>query len=151
MKVEVKHLYKDIKGAQILDDINLTMHSGCIYGLQGKNGSGKTMLMRCLCGLILPTRGEVLIDGECIGKDIDFPRSVGVLIENPSFLNDYTGLQNLKMLASIKGEVGAFSNPFASSKSSAAASFSVSSVMETMVLIASCFLSSSISSLLIIS
>ncbi|MDD3278021.1 MAG: ATP-binding cassette domain-containing protein [Lachnospiraceae bacterium] len=105
MKVEVKNLSKKIRGTMILQDINLSMTSGHIYGLRGKNGSGKTMFMRCLCGLILPSEGGVSIDGAYIGKDIDFPPSVGVLIENPSFLNSYTGFQNLQLLAGIKGKI----------------------------------------------
>lgn len=105
MKVEVKNLSKKIRGTMILKDISLTMTSGHIYGLRGKNGSGKTMFMRCLCGLILPNEGEISIDGARLGKDIDFPPSVGVLIENPSFLNGYTGFQNLRLLAGIKGRI----------------------------------------------
>lgn len=103
MKVEIEHLSKSIKGSLILDDINLTLTSGKIHGLRGKNGSGKTMFMRALCGLILPSQGKILIDGEELGKELSFPRSVGVLLENPSFLPGYTGFWNLKILASIKG------------------------------------------------
>lgn len=102
MEIQVKNLTKIIRGVTVLEDVSLTLQSGKIYGLQGKNGSGKTMLMRALCGLILPTKGSVTIDGSVIGRDIAFPKSVGVLIENPSFLGGYTGFQNLKMLASIK-------------------------------------------------
>ena len=104
MQIEIKNLSKSIHGTQILKNINLTMNGGCIYGLRGRNGSGKTMFMRCLCGLLLPTEGEIIIDGLRIGKEIDFPPSVGVLIENPAFLNGYTGFQNLKMLADIQGK-----------------------------------------------
>lgn len=78
---------------------------GKIYGLKGKNGSGKTMLMRAICGLILPTDGYVTINGKIIGKDISFPPSVGVLLENPSFINGYTGLKNLEIIAMIKDKV----------------------------------------------
>lgn len=106
VKVEVKDLCKTIKNTVILDKISLTMESGKIYGLRGKNGSGKTMFMRCLCGLILPSEGEIIIDGKKLGADMDFPESVGVLIENPAFLNGYTGFQNLKLLASIKDKIG---------------------------------------------
>lgn len=106
MKIEIRNLSKTIKKAEILKDITLEMESGKIYGLKGKNGSGKTMLMRCICGLILPTEGMVAIDGEVIGKDISFPKSVGILIENPSFLSGYTGLENLKILASIQKRIG---------------------------------------------
>ena len=81
----------------------MEFESGKIYGLKGVNGSGKTMLMRLVCGLILPTKGEVLIDDKKLGKDISFPESVGLLLEYPSFVNSYTGLKNLKMIASLKG------------------------------------------------
>ena len=82
------------------------MEKGKIYGLQGKNGCGKSMLMRVICGLVLPSSGEVKIDGKTLGKDISFPQSVGVFIEKPGFLDSYSGFQNLLMLASIKGNVG---------------------------------------------
>lgn len=106
MKIEVKDYTKVIKGATILDNVNVTFEAGKCYGLKGKNGSGKTMLMRAVCGLIHPTKGHVIIDGEVLGKDISFPRSVGVLIENPAFISNYTGLKNLELLASIKNTVG---------------------------------------------
>ena len=76
--------------------------SGNIFGFQGINGSGKTMLMRLICGLIYPTKGEIIIDGKRLGKEITFPQSVGLLLENPAFLDSYTGYENLEMLASIK-------------------------------------------------
>lgn len=103
MEIHIHHLTKIIRGVTVLDDVSLSLYGGKVYGLQGKNGSGKTMLMRCLCGLILPSSGTISIDGAIIGKDISFPPSVGALIENPSFLEGYTGLQNLSMLASIRG------------------------------------------------
>ena len=105
MEITIEHYTKVIKGITILDDVNLTLHSGVCYGLQGKNGSGKTMLMRAICGLIRPTKGWVEIDGKRIGKDISFPESVGVLIENPAFLPHYTGLKNLQLLADIQGRI----------------------------------------------
>lgn len=106
MKIELINASKIIKKVKILDRINLTLDSGKIYGLKGKNGSGKTMIMRLICGLIKPTDGKVVIDGEELGKDIAFPRSVGVLIENPSFISEYTGAENLALLASIKNSIG---------------------------------------------
>ena len=84
--IEIKNLNKKIKGAEVLKDINLHLEGGKVYGLKGKNGSGKTMLMRAVCGLILPTGGSITINGEQLGKQISFPRSVGILIENPSFI-----------------------------------------------------------------
>lgn len=102
-KIEINRLTKKIKANDILSDINLTMTSGHIYGFQGINGSGKTMLMRCIIGLLRPTDGYVSVNEKKIGIDQEFPESIGFLLENPSFLNRYTGFENLKMLASIKG------------------------------------------------
>ena len=106
MKIKITHLSKKIKKAVILDDVNMELESGRIYGLKGKNGSGKTMLMRAICGLITPTNGTVEIDGKILGKDISFPESIGVLIENPSFISNYTGMKNLQVLASIQKHIG---------------------------------------------
>lgn len=105
MYLEIQNVSKKIGSDYVLRDINLSMEKGKIYGLQGKNGCGKSMLMRVICGLILPTSGEVRIQGECLGKEISFPRSAGVFIEKPGFLDSYSGYQNLKMLASIKGRI----------------------------------------------
>ncbi|WMJ22205.1 ATP-binding cassette domain-containing protein [Paludicola sp. MB14-C6] len=106
MKIEIKNVTKKIGKKIVLNNINMEFESGTIYGLKGVNGSGKTMLMRCICGLLLPTEGTVTIDGKVLGKDISFPESVGALIENPAFLSNETGFENLNALASIKGEVG---------------------------------------------
>ena len=105
MYIEIKDYKKQIKGVTILDNINYRFASGIVYGLKGKNGSGKTMLMRALCRLIKPSKGTVDINGKILGKDISFPRSIGALIENPSFPAQYTGLRNLKMLADIQGKI----------------------------------------------
>lgn len=105
MYIEINNLTKIIKHTPVLQNISLRLEQGHIYGLKGRNGSGKTMLMRCICGLILPTEGSIVINGEQLGKEISFPRSVGALIENPAFLNNYTGFQNLKILASIQGNI----------------------------------------------
>ena len=105
MYLEIKNICKTIGSAEILKHINLEMERGKIYGLRGKNGSGKTMLMRTICGLILPTEGEIVIDGETLGKDISFPRSIGALIENPGFIADYSGMKNLEVLASIQNHI----------------------------------------------
>ena len=107
MEIIVKSATKYIEKALILDDVNIQLTGGKIYGLKGPNGSGKTMLMRLLCGLIRPTSGEVWIDGKKLGKDMDFPESVGLLIENPAFLPNYTGYENLELLAQIRGKIGA--------------------------------------------
>ncbi len=103
MEIYVNNVTKRIKNTVILDNVNLTLRSNFVYGLQGPNGSGKTMLMRLIAGLIRPTSGAVYIDKAKIGKDIDFPDSLGLLIENPGFLPSYTGLRNLTLLADLKG------------------------------------------------
>lgn len=105
MEIKVNNLSKKLSNNIVLDDINIDLCSGKIYGFVGKNGSGKTMLMRAICGLILPTSGCVEIDGKVIGKDISFPESVGALIENPGFISSYSGFKNLKTLAQIKNEI----------------------------------------------
>lgn len=105
MKIEVHEYEKVISSNKLLSNINMSLSSGNIYGFQGKNGSGKTMLMRAISGLILPTSGYVEVDGKRIGKDIDFPQDIGVLIENPGFIGSYSGFKNLKLLASLKNKV----------------------------------------------
>ena len=102
MNITVKGVTKTIRGNTVADNINLELKSGTIYGLCGYNGCGKTMLMRLIAGLILPSKGEVIIDGKVLGRETDFPESMGILIENPSFLGSLTGFENLKLLASIK-------------------------------------------------
>lgn len=100
--LEINNLTKIIKGNKVLDNINLKLEKGKIYGFIGRNGSGKTMLFRAICGLIKPTEGNVIINGKELHKDISFPESVGVIIENPGFWNNYTAFENLKTLSSIK-------------------------------------------------
>lgn len=106
MYLETDHISKQIGMEEVLKDITVSMDRGRVYGLQGKNGCGKSMLMRVICGLVLPTSGKVVINGEELGKDISFPKSIGILIEKPGFLNSYTGFQNLEALAWIKKTAG---------------------------------------------
>lgn len=101
-EIVVNEVSKSIYGVPIINSVSMTLVSGNVYGFQGINGSGKTMLMRLICGLIYPTKGEIVIDGKRLGKEITFPQSVGLLLENPAFLDSYTGYENLEMLASIK-------------------------------------------------
>ncbi len=105
MYVELRNVTKKIKKVKVLDNISCRFESGKIYGLKGKNGSGKTMLMRAVSGLIKIREGEIEIDGKILGKDISFPESIGILIENPSFIDSYTGFKNLKVLASIRNRI----------------------------------------------
>ena len=104
-EIKIEDLSKQIKGALILDKVSITLASGKIYGLRGKNGSGKTMLMRAMAGLLIPDSGSVIINGKTLHKDISFPESIGILIENPSFLPQYTGFKNLKLLAGLTGGI----------------------------------------------
>lgn len=106
MKLELQHVTKVIRRITVLNDVNLTLESGTIYGLRGINGSGKTMLMRLMAGLIRPTKGKVLLDGRRLGKELSFPSDMGMLIENPAFLDGYTAAQNLRLLAGIRKKVG---------------------------------------------
>ncbi len=103
--IELKNVSKVVKDSKILDSISLSLEKGKIYGFLGSNGSGKTMLFRTISRLIRPTSGEVSINDKVIGKEIDFPESCGITIENTGFWNDQTGFDNLKNIASIKNIV----------------------------------------------
>lgn len=105
-EIKLSNVSKEIKGAVILDEINYEFHPGVIYGIHGRNGSGKTMLLRAIAGLIRPTRGEIKIGEKILHQDMDFPESIGVLIETPNFWKNYTGVKVLKTLASIKKVIG---------------------------------------------
>lgn len=101
----VKNLSKQIKNEKVLDDINLSLNKGKIYGFRGKNGSGKTMLFRAICGLIKPTEGCVQINGKVLGEELSFPESVGVLIEYPGFLPNLSGYENLELISKICNKI----------------------------------------------
>lgn len=102
MEVVLENVSKTLKGVRIIDDVSMSLTGGRVYGIQGCNGSGKTMLMRLMAGLLRPTSGHVWIDGKKLGKDMDFPPSIGVFLENPSFLPGYTGFENLELIASLR-------------------------------------------------
>ena len=103
MEIVLSNVSKTIHKTEVISGVSLRLESGQVYGLQGYNGSGKTMLMRLISGLLLPTSGEVQIDGKTLGTDIDFPPSIGIFLENPAFLSSYTGLENLELIASLRG------------------------------------------------
>ena len=105
MNIKVEALSKKINGAMVLKDISCEFVSGNIYGIVGKNGSGKTMLLREIAGLIRPTKGSISVDGKTLHHDISFPPNLGLIIEKPDFLNYLTGFENLKMLAEIRHRV----------------------------------------------
>ena len=102
--VEIKHVTKRYGKIEVLKDVSLTCKAGKIYGLIGRNGSGKTVLLKSICGFVLPTSGEVRVQGQQVGKDVDFPTDIGFIIESPGFLARESGLQNLMHLASIRGK-----------------------------------------------
>ena len=103
--IKVQGLCKRFRNIEVLKDINITLESGHIYGIVGTNGSGKTMLLRAISGLVVPSEGHILIDDKILHKDIDFPTEMGILIEKPEFLKNLTGFENLKMLAEIKSKI----------------------------------------------
>lgn len=103
MSIVLKNVTKKIGRNMIINDVSCNIENGSITGFKGINGSGKTMLLRLISGLIYPTSGTVEIDKKILGKDIAFPESIGIMLENPSFINSYSGYDNLRMLADIKG------------------------------------------------
>ncbi len=105
-KIEIHHLKKRFKEYTALDDFSMDFEAGKIHGLIGRNGSGKTVLFKCICGFLKADGGEILVDGKRIGKDVEMPSDLGVIIENPGFLPSYTGYQNLSFLAAIQKKIG---------------------------------------------
>lgn len=99
--IKIVNVTKKFGENKVLDDVNLIFEPGKIYGIQGKNGSGKTMFMRAISGLLSLNEGEIEVFGEVIGKDRDFPKSAGILIEHPGLLPEISGFENLKTVMSI--------------------------------------------------
>jgi ABC-2 type transport system ATP-binding protein len=104
--IEITGVTKRYGSATVLDNINVSFERGRIHGLIGRNGSGKTMLMKCICGFVPVTSGKIVVNGKIIGKDTDVPDRLGAIIENPGFLYNYSGYKNLKFLAGIKNTIG---------------------------------------------
>ncbi len=102
----VEHVYKAFGKEVVLEDVNLHIPPGEILGVVGANGCGKTVLMKCICGFLRPDKGSVTVGGKRIGKDRDFPESIGVIIETPGFIPYMSGYRNLKVLAALKGRIG---------------------------------------------
>lgn len=100
--VEIKNYCKSIKSRPILNNVSYNFEYGKIYGLYGHNGSGKTMLLRAIAGLLVPDSGSVVIDGKVLHKDMSFPPSIGIVIENMNLLPQYNAFDNLKILGKIK-------------------------------------------------
>ncbi len=104
--IKVKNVSLRIKKDTILNDINLSFEKGGIYGIIGRNGSGKTMLMKCISGLMRVSEGEIRVRDQVVGKDMDFPEDMGIIIETPGFIPYYSGYKNLRVLASIRRQIG---------------------------------------------
>lgn len=105
-KIELIHVTKKFGQELVLKEVNLTLEQGRVYGIVGNNGSGKTVLMKCICGFLIPTTGLIQVFGSSIGQDVDFPESLGVIIETPGFLTNLTGRKNLEILAGMRRKIG---------------------------------------------
>lgn len=101
----VENVTKAFGNQEVLKTICVKFEMGKIYGIVGRNGSGKTVLLKCICGLLYPSTGTVTVGGKVVGKDVDYPENIGFIIETPGFLPRYSGLKNLKYLASIRRKV----------------------------------------------
>ena len=106
MRIYLNHVSKILRKTTVVDDVSLSFESGVITGIKGINGSGKTMLMRLISGLIRPSEGEIWIEEKKLGVDISFPESIGVLIENPAFIDNLNAFDNLKLLADLNCRIG---------------------------------------------
>lgn len=103
--ISIKQVSKSFKEQKALQNVNIEWESGKIHGLIGRNGSGKTVLLKCICGLLNPTSGTVSVNNRIVGRDVDFPPEIGFIIETPGFLTNYSAYRNLKYLASINGKI----------------------------------------------
>ncbi len=101
----VENVTKVFGSQEVLKTVCVKFEMGKIYGIVGRNGSGKTVLLKCICGLLYPQTGTVTVSGRVVGKDVDYPQNIGFIIETPGFLPGYPGLKNLKYLASVRGKV----------------------------------------------
>lgn len=104
--ISVKNLSKDFGQERVLKSVTRDFEKGKIHGIVGNNGSGKTVLMKCICGFLIPDSGSITVNGERVGVDVDFPRDIGLIIETPGFLPNMTGVKNLEILASLNKKIG---------------------------------------------
>ena len=103
--IEAENACKQFKDNLALKHVDLKVSAGTICGLIGRNGSGKTVLMKCICGFLIPDSGEITVNYKRIGKDMDFPKDTGIIIETPGFLPNLTGMRNLELLASLRKKI----------------------------------------------
>ena len=104
--IELVDLCKTFGQDEVLKHVTRNFEAGKIHGVVGNNGSGKTVMFKCICGFLQPTSGKVFVQGKQIGRDADFPEDLGLIIETPGFLPQLSGLRNLEILASLKKRIG---------------------------------------------
>ncbi len=104
--IRVEGVYKRFGTDTVLNNVSRSFERGRIHGIVGNNGSGKTVLMKCICGFLIPTEGKVTVNGRRVGRDVDFPPDLGIIIETPGFLPNMTGVKNLEILASLNKKIG---------------------------------------------
>ena len=104
--IVVEHAVKKYKDTIALNDVSLTFAQNQIHGIIGRNGSGKTVLLKCICGLTRLTSGRIILDGKVVGKDMEIPDNIGAIIETPGFIKSFSGYDNLKDLASVRKMIG---------------------------------------------
>lgn len=106
MGIQVEHVYKSFGKEAVLEDVSLRVPPGRVLGVVGQNGSGKTVLMKCICGFLRADRGAITVNGRRVGKDCDFPPDMGIIIETPGFIPYFSGWRNLRELAGLRGRIG---------------------------------------------
>ncbi len=105
MKLETKNLSKSFKDEEAIKNVSTTFESGNIYGLYGRNGAGKSVFLKLICGFYIPSSGEVLYDGVNLNENLEFPKNLRALIEHPTFFDDLSGFENLRLLAKIQNKI----------------------------------------------
>ena len=104
--IEVQNVVKRFRDQVVLKNVSISFEKGQIHGIVGRNGSGKTVLFKCICGLMHPEEGVILVNGKRVGRDVDMPEDIGAIIEAPGFLLNYSGYKNLRFLANIRRKIG---------------------------------------------
>lgn len=104
--IEVQNVVKRFRDQVVLKNVSISFEKGQIHGVVGRNGSGKTVLFKCICGLMHPEEGVILVNGKRVGRDVDMPEGIGAIIEAPGFLPNYSGYKNLRFLANIRRKIG---------------------------------------------
>lgn len=104
--IEVQNVVKRFRDQVVLKNVSISSEKGKIHGIVGRNGSGKTVLFKCICGLMHPEEGVILVNGKRVGRDVDMPEDIGAIIEAPGFLPNYSGYKNLRFLANIRRKIG---------------------------------------------